>query len=359
MLVTILIIVIGVSGILVLFLSQSNKDKGKSWIQFYAKGKDAGFSFREIELLRRLALKCSLEDPTSLFWSRNQLDMCIRNMVRSVRLSGGADQATQDFLSKLYDYRKKIEMEKPKIKTGITDTRQIEEGQGLRVLAEGQVHNSKVVKNTAQYMTIARPNSAGLPASFSWNGLKLSVYFWRDEDAGYVFDSEVEEEVFSRGTASLKISHGESLFRTQKRKSIRIKTHKSAFLYILNDDEPSDTIELNPGLKCIVEDISDTGCAIAIGGQAAAGMRLKVQFILNNVPIVISGTVRSAEFNEEKGRSLLHLEADPMALETRNHILGEVFGMLPEEEGLPFKILDEEAKENLEVDQSGTADTVI
>jgi c-di-GMP-binding flagellar brake protein YcgR len=361
MLVTILVIVIVVSGLLVLFLSQSNKDKRKSWIQFFAKGKDAGFSFKEIELLRRLAVKCSLEDPTALFWSQNQLDMCIRNMVRNVRLSGGGDQAIQDFLSKLYDYRKKIEMEKPKIKKGITDTRQIEEGQGLRILAEGQgVHGSKLVKNTSQYMTITRPNSAKLPMSFSWNGLKLSVYFWRDEDAGYVFDTEVQDEVFSRGTASLKISHGESLFRTQKRKSIRIKTHKSAFLYILSGDDPSNTIELNPGLKCVVEDLSDTGCAIAIGGQAAVSLRLKVQFILNNAPIAISGTVRSVEFNEEQNRSLLHLEADPMAIETRNHILGEVFGMLPEEDDdLPFKILDEEAKENVEENQSGVADTAI
>ncbi|MDR2144166.1 MAG: PilZ domain-containing protein [Treponema sp.] len=360
MLVTILVIVIVVSGLLVLVLSQSNKDKRKSWIQFFAKGKDAGFSFKEIELLRRLAVKCNLEDPTALFWSQNQLDMCIRNMVRSTRLSGGGDQATQDFLSKLYDYRKKIEMEKPKIKKGITDTRQIEEGQNLRILAGGQgVYNSKVVKNTGQYMTIARPNSDKIPASFSWNGLKLSVYFWREEDAGYVFDTEVQDEVFSKGTASLKIGHGESLFRTQKRKSIRIKTHKSAFLYILSDDEPSDTIELNPGLKCIVEDLSDTGCAIAIGGQAAIGLRLKVQFILNNVPVAISGTVRSVEFNNEQNRSLLHLEADPMAIETRNHILGEVFGMLPEEDDLPFKVLDEEAKENLEENQSGVAESAI
>ncbi|MDR0586538.1 MAG: PilZ domain-containing protein [Treponema sp.] len=360
MLVTILVIVIVVSGLLVLFLSQSNKDKRKSWIQFFAKGKDAGFSFREIELLRRLAVKCSLEDPTALFWSQNQLDRCIRDMVRSTRLSGGGDQATHDFLSKLYDYRKKIEMEKPKIKKGITDTRQIEEGQSLRVLAGGQgVYNSRVVKNTGQYLTIARPNSDKIPTSFSWNGLKLSVYFWREEDAGYVFDSEVQDEVFSKGTASLKISHGESLFRTQKRKSIRIKTHKSAFLYILSSDEPSDTIELNPGLKCIVEDLSDTGCAITIGGQAAVGLRLKVQFILNNVPVAISGTVRSVEFDKEQSRSLLHLEADPMVIETRNHVLGEVFGMLPEEDDLPFKVLDEEAAENLGKDQSGVTESAI
>ncbi|GHV86312.1 pilus assembly protein PilZ [Spirochaetia bacterium] len=348
MLITVLVIIIAVSGISVLVLSQSNKDKKKSWIQFFAKGKDAGFSFKEIELLRRLAVKSALDDPSALFWSQNQLDMCIRNMVRSTRLAGGGDQATQDFLSKLYDYRKKIEMEKPRIKNGITDTRQIEEGQTLRVLVNGQgVFVSKLVKNIGQYLTIARPNNPKLPTSFSWTGLKLSVYFWREDDAGYVFDTDVQDEVFSKGTASLKVSHGENLFRTQKRQSIRIKTHKAAFLYILDNDEVSDTIEMNPGLKCFVEDLSDSGCAVHIGGKAAVGLRIKVQFILNNAPICVSGTVRSLDYQEEENCSLLHMEADPMSIGTRNHILGEVFGMLPEEdEELPFRVLEEASDGN-------------
>jgi c-di-GMP-binding flagellar brake protein YcgR len=358
-LVTVLVIIIAVSGLVGLFLSQSGKEKGKSWIQFFAKGKDAGFSFKEIELLRRLAVKSALEDPSTLFWSQNQLDMCIRNMVRSVRLAGGTDQATQDFLSKLYDYRKKIEMEKPRIKNGIADTRQIEEDQPLRILVGGQgVFQSKVIKNTAQYLIVSRPNNPKLSTSFSWNGLKLSVYFWREDDAGYVFDTDVQDEVFSRGTASLKISHG-GLSRTQKRRSVRIKTHKVAFLYILDSDEPSDTIEMDPGLKCFVEDLSDSGCAVLIGGKAAVGLRIKVQFILNNVPICISGIIRSIEYREESDRSLLHVESDPMSIETRNHILGEVFGMLPEEDDeLPFRALDEEA-ENTETNASALAANAI
>lgn len=362
MLVTVLVIIIVVSGLLTLFFTQSKKNNRKSWIQFYAKGKDAGFSLKEIDLLRRLAIRCSLDEPLALFWSQNQLDLCIRNMVRSARFAGGGDQATQDFLSKLYDYRKKLELEKPRVKNGITDTRQIDEGQSIRILAGNYgVFNSKIVKTTSQYLTAARPVSVKLPPGFSWRGQKLSVYFWREEDAGYVFDTEVEDEVFSRGTAALKMGHGESLFRTQKRKSVRIKTHRAAFLYILNTDEPSDSIELEPGLKSIVEDLSDTGCAVTVGGRASAGLRLKIQFVLGNRPICISGTVRSLEYKEGDNRSLLHVEADPMTIETRNSILGEVFGMLPEEseEELPFKLLEEEAEQNQDGDQSDLTDDAV
>jgi c-di-GMP-binding flagellar brake protein YcgR len=342
-----LIIIIVVSGIAMLAFSRSNKGKSASWLQFYAKGKDAGFSFKEIDLLRRLAAKSNMEDPASLFWSQNQLDVCIRSLVRNIHMTGGdAETGSHDFLSKLYDYRKKIEMDKPRIKNGISNSRQIGEGQSLRILVSGSgVFKSQIVKNTNQYITISRPISGKLPGSFSWQGLKISVYFWREDDAGYVFDSEVMDEVFSKGIASLKISHSDALFRTQKRKSIRVKLHKSAFLYILASEEDAGKIEVNPGLKCFLEDLSDTGCAITIGGKAVSGLRIKVQFALNNVPIVMTGTVRSVEYKEDLNRSLLHIEADPLPIDIRNQILGEVFGMLPEEEeDLPFRLLSEEAE---------------
>jgi len=347
MLLPVLVVAIIGSFLAIFLLSITDQNK-KGWVQFYAKGKDSGFSFKEIELLQRLAVKSKLEDPTTLFFSNRQLDTCIRDLVKSLRMAGTENEkVNQDFLSKLYDFRKKIEMEKPKIKNGISNSRQISDGQNLRVLAKGYgVYKSQVVKNTSSYLAISRPVNSKLPATFSWQGMKLSLYFWRNEDAGYVFDTEVIDEVFSKGIASLKVSHSDSLFRTQKRKSIRVKKHKAAFLYpVLNEDE-LNKIEENPGIKCFIEDLSDTGCAITIGGRAQPGLRIKAQFYLNNSLICMAGTVRSVEYKEDLNRSLLHVEADPLPIEIRNQILGEVFGMLPEEEEeLPFRMLGEEADE--------------
>jgi c-di-GMP-binding flagellar brake protein YcgR len=244
-------------------------------------------------------------------------------------------------------------MDKPRIKNGISNSRQISEGQALRILVPGSgVFKSQIVKNVNQYLTISRPTNSKVPANFSWDGLKISVYFWRSDDAGYVFDSLVEDEVFSRGISSLRISHAESLFRTQKRKSVRIKIHKLAFLYLLKNEEDSDKLEVDPGLKCYIEDLSDTGCALMVGGRAGVDLRVKIQFALNNSVICMTGTVRSVDFKEDLNRSMLHIEADPLPIEMRNHILGEVFGTLPEEEeDLPFRVLDEEAESgDLEMD---------
>jgi c-di-GMP-binding flagellar brake protein YcgR len=346
MLAPVLIIVIAASLLLIFLLSVTDQNK-KGWVQFYAKGKDSGFSFKEIELLQRLAKKSKLEDPTTLFFSQKQLDTCISSLVKNLRLAGTENnRENQDFLSKLYDFRKKIEMEKPRIKNGISNSRQISEGQSLRILVKSYgVYQSQVVKNTNGSLTISRPVSNKIPETFSWMGMKLSVYFWRDEDAGYVYDSEVQDEVFSKGISSLKIAHSDSLFRTQKRKSVRAKKHKAAFLYPLVNEEEHNKIEETPGVKCFIEDLSDTGCCITVGGKAQPGLRVKAQFHLNNSIICIAGTVRMAEYKEELNRSKLHIEADPLPIEIRNQILGDVFGMLPEEEEeLPFRLLGEEAE---------------
>jgi len=360
-----LIIGIVVLGLIIFFLSRSKKEKTGSWVQFYAKGKDAGFSFREMELLRRLAVRCNIENPSSLYWSQNQLDMCIRSMVRGIKMSGeGDEQGDHDFLSKLYDYRKKIEMERPRIKNGIASSRQISEGQALRILVTGTgVFKSHVIKVTNSHLTISRPVN-NKTTNMSWGNAQISVYFSREDDAGYVFDTMVEDEVFSKGISSLKIPHSDSLFRTQKRKSVRIKMHKAAFLYLLTDDDDAGKIETVPGLKCFIENLSDTGCAISVGGKASVGIRVKVQFAQDNSAVCMSGTVRSVDFHEGNSRSLLHIEADKLPIETRNQILAEVFGMLPDEEDedLPFRILDEEASgENSEevqgqVEELGAAD---
>ena len=342
------VLAIAVLGLILFFVSYKKKEKSGNWIQFFAKGKEEGFSFKEVELLRRLATKCNISDPCTVFTSQIQLENCIRSMVRGIRMSGESEeQGTQDFLSKLYDYRKKIEMNKPHFKNGISSSRQISEGQVLRVLVQGTgVFRSEVVKIIGSYLTISRPVNIKITQSIMWIGTKISVYFWREDDAGYVFDTQIIDEVFSKGISSVKIEHSDSLFRTQKRKSIRIRLHKAAFLYLAKDSDVPGKLEMVPGLKCFLDDLSDTGCAVVVGGQASAGMRVKVQFALDNIPICMLGTVRSVSVKENANRTILHIEAESLPLEMRNHILGEVFGMAADEEEdeLPFRVLDEEAE---------------
>jgi c-di-GMP-binding flagellar brake protein YcgR len=329
-----------------MFVMNFGKEKSGNWIKFFAKGKEEGFTIKDMEQLRRLVVNSQIQDALSIFKSQAQFEKIIRNMVNTLHLSGDYNNpVTQYFLSRLFDYYKKIEMQSSENKTRITNSRQISEGQALRILLAGTgVYKSEVVKNTGSYLAISRPVNSKLPASMDWYGLKISIYFWREDDAGYVFDSEVVDEVFSRGISSLKIEHNDSLFRTQKRKSTRVKFHKAAFLYLVNDVDNPHRLEKSAGLRVMLEDISDSGCAFKVMGQVTAGLRLKVQFLLNKMPVCVPGTVRSVDYFLESNTSVVHMEADTLPIGIRNFILCEVFNLLPEEdeEELPFRVLEEE-----------------
>jgi len=341
------LILVAIALLGVIYVMRFSKERSGNWIQFFAKGKEAGFTIKDMEQLRRLVSNSRIKDPANIFNSPKQFETVVRTVVNAVRLSGERNDAnTQYFLSKLFDYFKKIEMEASEHKSKIANSRQINEGQSLRILVAGQgVYKSEVVKNFGNYLTIARPMNTKNAASMQWNGVKISIYFWREDDAGYVFDSEVIDEVFSKGISSLKVEHNDSLFRTQKRKSLRVKFHKPAFLYLISGNDNPHRLEKSAGLRCMMEDISDTGCAIRVMGQATVGLRLKVQFSLDKIPICIPATVRSIEYNQESNVSLVRMEADPLPIGTRNSILCEVFDMLPEEDDdeLPFRVLEEEA----------------
>jgi hypothetical protein len=334
MLLYILLTAIPILG-LAAFLLGGGKDKERfKWIKFYAKGKDEGFSLREIDLLRRMAVKSEMEDPAALFWSVKQLDDCIKSIIRKARLSGDESALeTQDFLAKLYEYRKKIEFDQPRYRKGLKSSRGISELQRLRVLADGAgVFESRVVRNSEKFLSISRPLAPQLPRDFSWKGRRLAVYFWRRDDAGYVFDTVVLDEAPSGSGSLLRLSHSESLFRSQKRRSVRAKARISAFLYLPKNDSYPELVESQPGMRCIVEDLSEDGCSITVGGRAAVGLKIKVQFPVGGETVAFSGTVKSVEYDEAANRSLLHVEAVPLSIVTRNRILSEVFGVNPDTE---------------------------
>jgi c-di-GMP-binding flagellar brake protein YcgR len=295
---------------------------------------------KELEFLKNLATNCSILDPASIFWSPSRLEICIRAIVQ------GKERATDDFLSKLYDYLKKLEIENHKKDTGISSSRNMEEGQPVRILIPGTgVYRCEVISGGGPYLMVSRPVNKNT-SSPPWPGLSVSIYFWRDNDAGYVFDTTIVDDVFFKGYPALKADHSDKLFRTQKRKSLRTKLrNKPAFLYLAGIDDRPDKIEKQPGLKCFLENVSDTGCAVRVGGQANAGRRFKVQFVLNNTPVCMIGTARSAEFSKDTNTSLIHIQAEPLPASTRNIILGEIFGMRAEDDDdeLPPRVSEQTA----------------
>lgn len=311
------------------FTIWKSRGKNTSWLKFYAKGKEAGFSNADIKLLKELVRHSDLTHPAALFWSPVQIDNCLKKFLHDIKEEKTEFlPANQEFLAKLYDFRKKMELGRPIYRNGINSSRYIDDLQPVQVVVAGAgVIKSKIVSNKAPCISIETPSSAMLPLNFNWKQKHLLVYFWRKGDAGYCFETNVIDEVPVNNPPILKLAHSDKLVRTQSRKSHRVKMHRAAVLYRVENGEVLRP-EIMPGIKCCIEDISDSGCAVTTGGTSPAGLRVIVQFVIDKMPLSISGIVRSVEYNEEKNTSMLHIESDLIPMNVKNKIFGVMFGMV-------------------------------
>ncbi|OHD18473.1 MAG: hypothetical protein A2087_11585 [Spirochaetes bacterium GWD1_61_31] len=297
-------------------------------IEFYARAKEVGFSVPEANLIKRTAALAECDDPTNVFWSIRELDTVIRSLTQQYRKDGvDKKRDTVLFMEKLYDFRKKLEFEQPKYHLGIRSSRMIRMNQRVKILLPvlGVMH-ATVMENTDRCIIITLPSGSRLPANFVWKGHQVSVYFWRQDDAGYVFDTYILEELRVRNIPVLQLGHSDSLFRTQKRKSLRVRSQLPAYLYLLKHlygayEKP----ERVPGMKCIVQDISEDGAAILIGGKAKVGMQVKIQVWLDDDQIVLSGVVKGSEYQAAKNQSQLHIQAMQPSPRMRNLIRSHVY----------------------------------
>ncbi|OHD15697.1 MAG: hypothetical protein A2Y38_10655 [Spirochaetes bacterium GWB1_59_5] len=344
----ILLLVVVVVLLLVTFTLLLRGDRRFSPLEYYARGKEVGFSMSESRAILDMSRIAGVIDPTSALWSIRELDACIKAFDRKFRAEGKErDRDTLRFMEKLYEFRKSLEFDQPKYKSGIASSRFIRSNQRIRVLIEGiGVYSSTVIDTNDRYLVVSYPVGAKIPPGFQWKGSRVSVYFWRQEDAGYVFDTYVLEDLRIRNIPVLQLGHSESLLRTQKRKSLRVRSRMPAYLYLLKRLEGAyEKPERVPGLKCVVQDLSEDGISVLIGGKARVGLLVKAQFYIGDDQIVVSGTVRATEYDGEKKQSLLHVEAMLPSPRMRNMIRSHVYNVGPGEsssslelDGRPFSV---------------------
>ncbi|MCM1321164.1 MAG: PilZ domain-containing protein [Bacteroides sp.] len=306
----------------------------KTEIHFFAAGIDSGFKIREIMLLWKLSAAAHVPDSSALFWSLPALERSIAAVLEDARSKGTeTSRKTQDFLSRLYQFRTKVELD-PKHKHGLSSTRGIGAGQKLRiVLKDYGVFLSSAV-SVGRHLIVSLPEKDGrrLLRGAEWIGKTISVYFWRKNDAGYAFDTHVDDSGMYSSKAVLYLAHTESLVRMQKRRSVRSRCEIPAQMYILKGEPANPEIpEEKPGLKCLLEDISENGAMIRIGGKGIVNLRVKIQFSIDASCVVMCGFIRAVEYLDEKNQSRMHFECTYTNPRMRNMILSYVYNILPPE----------------------------
>lgn len=304
-------------------------------IKFYATGLDSGFKIKEIGLLWKLANDVGMEEPYSLFWSVPALNRSIATIIKTARIKGKENsKETQFFLERLYKYRTKVELD-PKNNKSLKTTKGLEPGQRIRIVLKGHGVFSATILGNGRELIISMPvqSKMVLLKGSEWIGKDVNIYFRRYGDASYVFDSTVRDSAVYNSTSVLYLAHSENLVRTQKRKSVRCECSVYGSIYIVNSETVDlRVLETEPGYKCLIEDISEDGALVRIGGQGRPGLQMKLQFILDTSNILMFGVVKAVEYNKSLNQSRMHFECIEIDSYMKNSILSYVYKVMPQEE---------------------------
>ena len=328
----------------------------KQRIEFYITGLDSKFSLSDLNLLWSVAQLCDLDYPKALFWSMPSLTKCMTHITSEAAANGTEnDPKTQALITKLFNYRTKLQNETDN-KKGLDSTMYLDKGQKLRIILPGKgVFSSKILNNGKEIIVSVPRQKDMIPMTAEeWVGKFITVYLWRNGDARYVFDTTVTGHGLFVGESSISLKHSANLIRTQKRKAVRAKCEIQANLYIIKNEEIDyNAVETQNGYKCLIEDISEAGAMIRIGGKGVPNVQIKLQFNIQSMLIIMFGVVRTVEYNEASNQSLLHFECIHLEPAMKNEVLSYVYNMLPEREKEVYEALkltdtDEEESENQE-----------
>ncbi|MCR5289879.1 MAG: PilZ domain-containing protein [Treponema sp.] len=308
-------------------------------VDFYIVGFDSGFKFSEINLLWKLARETSVEDPNSLYWSTPALTQSITKIIEKSQKDGTEySKEVQGFLSRLFAYRTQLDIEVAN-KRGILSTKDLTPQKITFILGNKGVFFSRIVGVGKQLIiTLPVQKNVTLYDTSMFINKRVTVYLWRKKDANYVFDTTILGNGVFLGKPVLYLAHADTLFRAQKRKSVRSECQIYGQLFIVQDegDSANRDIDVNLGYRCLIEDISESGALIRIGGKCAKNSNIKLQFQIDYRLVVMNGYVCNVEYNEKLGQSRLHFVCKQIEEPMKNIVLSYVYKTLPKNEKAVF-----------------------
>jgi c-di-GMP-binding flagellar brake protein YcgR len=306
------------------------------WYEFYSRGRKEGFRLKEIKFLKKIALQNKLEKPQSIFWSTKQLDRCLKPAIRKINADEkGSPESKLDMTTKLLDLRTKAEFNLPKYNKKIRDTTALLPRQKLVVReATYGTFVSWVVEINRKYLVITQPSGQEASQTLNWLNRKVSVYCWRQEDAGYEFESKVQEQISDEEYPLLYLSHSGNLKRKQKRRHVRIETSIAAMfnpvIYSSVDGVDRAFLSKRNHAGRII-DISASGCCMLAGSMMKKNDRVKVTFSLTpDKQITVLGViVRLSKTGDERVKKH-HIMFVKIGPRSRNNILLYVYNIFGE-----------------------------
>jgi c-di-GMP-binding flagellar brake protein YcgR len=283
---------------------------------FRREAKRVGLTGPAIDLLENLVRMCKVKQPLLVFSSASLLDDTLKKGLYSLDNARDlSDEEKENRRATIFAIKQTIERNARKGAV-LRSTSSLRPGQLLTITPEGAApYSSKVISNMRDFLTVSAPAQPAGTETRWMRGTKLSVYMWRDNDAGYSFVSKVLGYDTVKAIPSVLIQHSRTLRREQRRRNRRREIMRQCFYYPIRIVETGQgrkaerkaSVEQNMRTLGIVVDLSAGGCAIQTMNPFDRGKLTMVEFDIDKkAPIRAFGKV--LHVHRQRGRGgIMHI----------------------------------------------------
>jgi c-di-GMP-binding flagellar brake protein YcgR len=277
---------------------------------FRRTAKALGLTAAHVDMLENLVRVCKLKQPFLLFTSTTLLDDTLKKGLYSIDNARDlAEEERENRRATIFQIKQIIEQSGRK-SAQLGSTTSMKPGQVLSITPEGAgPFSSKVISNMKDFLTVAAPAEPAGAQTRWMRGTKLGVYLWRENDAGYSFQSKVLGYDTVKGIPSVLIQHSKTLRREQRRRSRRRELMRPCFYFPIRIVESGEgrraerKAVVDQSLRTLgtVVDLSAGGCAIQTLNPIDKGKLVMIEFDIDRkAPIRAYGKV--AHIHRQRGR---------------------------------------------------------
>ena len=210
-------------------------------------------------------------------------------------------------------------------KTNLNDLIRKIKSEGIE---EAEKKSEEIVKE-ARLAASEILNKAGLDAASITEKAEESIRK-KESISKMALEQAARDIILSIRTSLTEIFN--SLIKKEYQNVLSGETLENVLVKLIEGWQKNEMGDTEKGLRSRLVDISEDGAAMLIGGRAKVGLPIKVQFLLNDLPVVMCGVVKGVNFDEKRKRSTLHLQAVPLSPVLRNRVLTYVYNLFGERE---------------------------
>lgn len=284
-----------------------------------------GLSKNDIKEIKTILMEFGITKPYLIFSDPALLDKIIHENTENIEKLNLPPEEKQKRLLLLFEIKRKVYNHYHNIREGIRSSMEIEPNQFLSMSVAGLgKFYSVVIINDKKNLVISLPEVKDAQ-NLAWKDRQVEIYFWRYDDAGYLFKTRIENVVSDRMQA-LILAHQNNLKRIQRREYPRRKCRFDTKFFkfsLSTNDKGKPVMLLGKTNVGYLIDISPSGASLVSETGLPKNSSVKVEFKIADE--LVSGYGKLINVSKKKNMNVMHIQFQRISDRSKNLIYKYVY----------------------------------